>query len=782
MSQKRREQKRQRYAEGERPIRWAAVLMAIVLGGAVALLVVTALMPSESAISNGTYAPLAAGWCLLLVVWAVAMWMDPSATVRLGWTEVIGAALIGWHSLAAMSSLGQTNGRYAMNAHWLILGYGLTAFLIRQSLRSVEQARGLLVAMIWLATLLSTLGIYQYAYSMPQQRLEYEQDPERVLRENGISSEAGSPQRELFENRLRSVEPLATFALTNSLAGFLGPWLVATLGLAFASLRQRASWRATTAFAAAAGALAVCLVLTKSRTAYLAVLAGLALLAIYGWRAGAASWRPDWRIPFGLAGAATVIALAAVSFGGLDVQVLSEAPKSVLYRVEYWQATARVIADYPVFGSGPGNFQEAYAAHKLPQASEMVADPHNFLLEMWATTGTPAVILVVGLLLAFAVDMAALVRGGAPFLKSEDEEPVAPARWIVLGGAMAGLLIGPTVAAAMGYPVESVSRSAPWLPVVWLLGFQLAAIDWWLLDQWLKEGEVSLAAVVIPQVVLLINLLAAGAVVFPGVISTLLVLAPVALFLAGSSALSSVQRPLHMPLQVRLSWTAAGIVTLSAALVAMTCLYTEYHPVLNGRLALADALYSLDQKQFREAEPKTVAAAKADSLSPEPLRLLAELRLARWQATGRPKDWEDFVQVADAFVKADPRHHLAWYTRGTWFLTAWRKSGNQEDLEKAISAFAQAAMRYPNRALYHAQLAWVLHLAGHPTEASQAAEQALALDAQMPHREQKLNRQHVADPDVSQERPATFREEDAEQTVQRLRKAMAENVLSEKER
>ena len=55
-------------AEAESAIRWAAVLRAIVLGGGVALLVIGALVPSESAISDGTYAPMAAGWCLLLVV------------------------------------------------------------------------------------------------------------------------------------------------------------------------------------------------------------------------------------------------------------------------------------------------------------------------------------------------------------------------------------------------------------------------------------------------------------------------------------------------------------------------------------------------------------------------------------------------------------------------------------------------------------------------------------------------------------------------------------------
>jgi tetratricopeptide (TPR) repeat protein len=296
-----------------------------------------------------------------------------------------------------------------------------------------------------------------------------------------------------------------------------------------------------------------------------------------------------------------------------------------------------------------------------------------------------------------------------------------------------------------------------------------------MLDRWLTQGEVSLAVVIIPQIVLLINLLAAGAVVFPGVISTLLVLAPVALFVAsGSGVATKTAAPMHLPLQFGLSWTAAGIVTLAASLVAMACLYTEYYPVLNGRLALAEALYRLDQRQYREAEPKAIEAVKADSLSPEPLRLLAELKLARWQATGRPKDREDFVQVASAFTKLDPRHHLAWYTRGTWYLTAWRKSENREDLEAAISAYRQAVKRYPNRALYHAQLAWVLHLAGQAAEAGQEAEKALALDRKMPHREQKLNRQHVVDPVVSQERTTAFREENAEQTAERLRNSVAE--------
>ncbi|HMC12457.1 MAG TPA: O-antigen ligase family protein, partial [Pirellulaceae bacterium] len=652
MSHKRREQRRMERAGGESPIRWAAVLRSIVLGGAVTLIVIGALVPSESAISDGTYAPLAAGWCLLLVVWAASMWLDSHAVIQVGWTEAVGAALIGWHSLAALVSLGHTNGRHALNAHWLILGYGLTAFLLRQTVRTAEQARSLVTAMIWLATLLASLGLFQYFYSMPKLRGDYERDSPTILAANGIPTESDSPQRKLFEDRLRSREPLATFALTNSLAGVLGPWLVATLAIGLASLRRREQWRSLLALAAGAAVMAGCLVLTKSRTAYLAVLVGLALLALYG--RGESRWgRLDWRIPAGLAGAVIVIGLVAVYSGGLDMQVLSESPKSVRYRLEYWQATARVIGDYPLFGCGPGNFQEAYAVHKLPQASETVADPHNVLLEMWATAGTPAVVLLVALIVAFAVDVSAALRAGGQSPAPAADPPVAPAEWIVFGGAVVGLLLAPAVAAAMGYPLEGVSTSLRSLPVVWLLGLALLAAAWWLLRPWLARGELTLAAMVIPQIVLLINLLAAGAMVFPAVITTFLVLTPVALLIAGrgnhANDDATPRRSAQILGQVELSPLAAGIATLASVAVALACLYTEYYPVLNGRLALADALYRLDQRQYREAEPKTIDAAKADSFSPEPWRLLGELRLAQWQATGRPKDWEEFVEAADTF-------------------------------------------------------------------------------------------------------------------------------------
>ena len=55
---------------------------------------------------------------------------------------------------------------------------------------------------------------------------------------------------------------------------------------------------------------------------------------------------------------------------------------------EYWQSTLTMIVRHPWLGVGPGNFQDYYTQFKLPAASEEIRDPHNFVLEVWATAGT----------------------------------------------------------------------------------------------------------------------------------------------------------------------------------------------------------------------------------------------------------------------------------------------------------------------------------------------------------------------------------------------------------
>ena len=105
-----------------------------------------------------------------------------------------------------------------------------------------------------------------------------------------------------------------------------------------------------------------------------------------------------WKILAPAVLALVLIVVSAVAVKGLDRQVLSEASKSLGYRIEYWRATLSMIGAYPWLGVGPGNFQDYYTRFKLPEASEEVRDPHNILLELWATAGTFAFVLFVAAL------------------------------------------------------------------------------------------------------------------------------------------------------------------------------------------------------------------------------------------------------------------------------------------------------------------------------------------------------------------------------------------------
>src|SRR5262249_3340930 len=162
---------------------------------------------------------------------------------------------------------------------------------------------------------------------------------------------------------------------------------------------------------------------------------------------------------------------------------------------------------------------------------------------------------------------------------------------------------------------------------------------------------------------------------------------------------------------------------------------TEYYPVLSARTEMEDAKYRLARGERIDPLPKILAAARADGLWPEPWEMLSAIQLNRWQLTGDAKDWEKFVGDADTFCELNPRHHVAWFTRGTLLLTAWKKGGRKEDIDEALAAFRKAVERYPNSAAYHAQLAWTLHLAGDDVAARMEAQLAYDLDQKMPHQE-----------------------------------------------
>ena len=214
-------------------------------------------------------------------------------------------------------------------------------------------------------------------------------DRETILKQAGIFSPPGSPFLELLEKRLTTREATGTFAISNSLAAALAPWLIVGIGIAAAAWRDK---RVFIAWLVCLAPIVAALVLTKSRSGFVAVAVGILWLATV---------RLRFRPRHVAAGAiAACLLIAVVLFAVHSQPWFTRAANSFGFRLQYWQATLAMIGHHPL-GCGPGNFQDVDTQFKLPEASETIADPHNFLSEVWATAGTPAMLALVAILAMF---------------------------------------------------------------------------------------------------------------------------------------------------------------------------------------------------------------------------------------------------------------------------------------------------------------------------------------------------------------------------------------------
>jgi len=698
------------------------------LAGFTALVVARPLFPSESAALYGDGMPMVMLWITLALFWLLGVIGRPKFSIRFGWIDAAVLLLIGWHTLAALWAVWHGSPRPAINMLWEWVGLGLCFLLARQFIVTAAEVRAIVAVMIALAVALAGYGLYQYFFELPATRAVYESDPDAAMRNAGLWFPPDSPERQLFANRLYSTEPLATFALTNSLAGYLVPWLVILLGMLCANFRSRRQlWR----LGLCAIPIAACLLLTKSRSGYIAVGVGAALAWLACRTKGV---RVGWKWPVATAMAVVVMIVLGIAIGGLDREVLSQASKSFGYRLQYWQSTCHMIADHPIVGCGPGNFQNTYPQYKLPDASEEIADPHNFLLEIWATAGTPAALIFLAVLGCFAVTIAkgpnvlgnsepmvGRERGprelqtrngegriGNESLISRSDCAISHPNY-VLGGCVAGVLLS--------VPMGLLNTAPPGIAAV-LLGLPLAVFAMLLLRRWIQEGQMPQWLPAVGVTVLLINLLAAGGIGLPGVAGTFWLLLAIGL-------------PETRPRELSIGVAWGGL--LFAILLAYACHRTAYSPVLDCQAQLR-----LAERRPVQAVEYLEAAAVADLLSVEPRRKLADIAFERWRQEHDAESFQRFEAANKEILALAPGSPPVWFSAAERYAEAFSKTGNRQNLDVAIQDFQRAIELYPNNALYRARLAEVALAAGNRAIFRREAEAALNLDAATPHQDRKL--------------------------------------------
>ncbi len=685
---------------------------AVLAGILTALLVLRPLYPSEMAALTCDGLPVMI-WLLALMLWALFVARGALVHVRFGSPDVAMLLLVLWHTVAALWAVAHESPRPALNMLWEWLGLAIAFFLARQALATPRQRRALAAVMVALAVVVSIYGLYQYAVELPATRAEYWQSADEKLREAGLWLPPGSPERAAFEQRLASLEPTATFALTNSLAGFLTPWTLVALAICTVFARRlRADQKL--AIALTLVPLGLCLLLTKSRSAFLACLCGGAAIAAAWWigdRTGKRVGR--LAIAIGLAVALILAAIGGVvAVGGLDMEVLSEAPKSLGYRLQYWKASAAMIRDLPLLGCGPGNFQHRYTAYKLPEASEEIADPHNFLLEVWATAGTPALVALVAVGTASCLCLLRrrpAGKGGGEEDAHETGLEKQDLTAIALGAALGMLLSVPM----------AIMNATPIFWAVPLTGVFVGAGVLAILRPWVAWGDDSPLLWTLAAGGLLIHLLFAGGISFPGVAGSLWVLVAMALNTVRCGERSAGPR--------------TGLVVLVAGLaLTAACYVTGYQPILARGLVTKLFLGEGDARDL------LLKAAAVDPWAFEPRQHLAELIHQQYSAEPFLPDTAELDNAVDEAIQRAPRSASLYHQFGTAYYDLYRRHGDRQCLAKAVRLLTSAVALYPNDCRKRADLAEAYQSAGDQAGCERQSAEALRLDRATPHADKRL--------------------------------------------
>ncbi len=726
---------------------WAERLRKIALGMTAALVTARAFWPSEPDLKTG--ASDGQSWILWLFITMgvalVSLLLPGRFRFRWSWIDLGVLALCG---LIASSAGHALDPGPAIHLAWECAACASVYFLVRNLPRTRSESIALAAALFATAVATSLYGLYQEFVELPAMQAQFLRNPGPMLAAAHVRQ--GTPSEALFRDRLLySSEIFSTFALANSLAGFLIGPLVLALGAGLESILRpgRGDSRLNRVLAVAPLTLvvAVCLVLCKSRSAWIGV--AVALLIVAWWNRHVLSKRALVMIGAGVLLIAVGLAAAGVALGKLDREVLTQSTRSLRYRWEFWQGAWGVITEGATpdrgvldsrnfwSGVGPGNFAGPYLRHKLPQSSEEILDPHNLVLEVWAVAGVFAALILV---VTLAIGIAMLLRSSQaqvdpPGTQGAIQDGLAPGWLLVSAGA--GWLVVIVLGKLNPFMGDLFFR---WL----ILGAGWATAALLSRPLWTAKSVTSgiLGAAVAG---LVINLLAAGGIGIPTVAIELWVMLALGLNLADSQASARLREVESRLPAFALSCGWAGLI---GAFLGNAIPYWQFESLLDT----GDQAMQRMPPDLERAYAAYDAAIKAEPYDSRPWLGLAYVQAAIWESRGAKVEDERWKTIPIALLKAvtPPRNPDVWSLhkeRAEITAQLLARIGPKLDPRKAlpyqaniVEATRTASRLYPTNADLHARLALASAGISMFQDAAREAEEALKLDALTPHRDKKL--------------------------------------------
>lgn len=742
----------------------------LVLAASGAIFTVSLILAPE-ANENGDFLPVTFGWILLFglcgqTVFRFQRRVDrdkpnenkPNRTASYWGCRVFPALVCAAVFFSAFGAIGRVTPRFAVNIAWTIAVFPIAYFFFLwfgarpRCSATGERCVPAETAGVFRRTMLTVLlaavmtesffALFCYVVKDPALRAEYRANPDKMLVDNGMYFAPDSPERTLFENRLlESTEPLGTYGLTNTLAGVLVPVITLLTGIffwngaAFFSEPAERKKRLIRALCAAGSILplAVVLLLTKSRAGYLACFAGTLLTFCAVAFLRFSNRRVFWTGAVAIPAVFIAAVLGAWGCGVLDKEVFTEAKRSLGFRLDYWEASCRMIAERPIFGVGAGNFQACYPHFMNPWASEVVADPHHFLFELAAVFGVPCALFFVAFLVALAVQAIRRPNHLAP-----------PDQMVPVGVSSLAFFVG-----ALGAFALSLSASAP-VDFDFLLAAVPAGIIAVLLARIVFVEAIPAPILFAATAASLVNLSAAGGILFPAVglplcLFAAMIAAPEADESAAPegkvSARSKQSKVCDGPQSSETTQKHPAFhFIINAGVILFFLFYLVGSDIAQNRSETA-LLKKIDTGAISRAEAlaalQTVhATCRCDSL-PIHQRLFV-LSLAEYVESPTEPNKSEWERSKVFLRRAAPSSATVRFGAGKAELAAYEQIGRAELLESASRWFAEAVTRFPSNAEYHAYYGLTLRRLGKQSEASEEFRKALELDDAMPHKDRKL--------------------------------------------
>lgn len=621
---------------------------------------------------------------------------------------------------------GHGNQRSAVNMMWEWTSIGAYWILVRLFLTGAGSRRILTTALIMTVASLSLLGLWQHYVWYPQQAagfsklaeynasenkgqslsIEEQQDYKALITEYGTDFlTLDEPGRIAFLARVRdSVEPIGLFVLANTFALFVAAALLLLL-FDFAERNRSLTSVAKMILAILAVILVFCLVLTKSRTAWVGSVVGVGFYFLLRWFAVRSALRVNPKyVAVSMLVFSALLAWMAFS-GGIDVEVISEAPKSLKYRLEYWHSTIQLLQDKPLLGAGPGNFRQHYLQYKLPGSSEEILDPHNLFLGIWAGGGLLA---LAGLVLLILSGLSRGLRADSDVANAKS----VPELFISFKDSIRPIVIAYCLTTGLTFLLEGGLDQR--LLVMGGLTWGLSTLGCWFGCQ---LSVTSLSAVSV-WIAAMVHLLGASGIEMPAVVVLLLVLVHFSQHEEHSEA-----RQYQLPQKSLLAGCLiSGALVVGSLLTGLIPVQVAQTDVRIGESML------LVQRNSQLAKRYFQNAIEADPISPEPHQRLAMLIMSEWERSGG-RDESDFKQAVEQMEEAiqlDPIAAGRYRILGNFWDRKSINAASTEDATQAVKAYQQAAKLYPNFAEIQAELAIAQVRA--EQDAQSAAKKALQLD------------------------------------------------------